>query len=69
MTLSVLEGHSPIASLFQCVISYLWRDALSLCMSKAFVNFDGPNHNSGMTEATVVKFCTNVDHIKLVFWG
>jgi len=25
MTLSVIEGHSPIASLFKCNISYLWR--------------------------------------------
>jgi len=25
-----------------------------------------PNHNSGKTEATVVKFCIYVRHIKLV---
>ena len=31
MTLSVIEGHSPIASLFRCDISYLWRVARSLC--------------------------------------
>jgi len=30
MTLSFLEGHSPIASLFICNISYLWRLARSL---------------------------------------
>jgi len=27
MTLSVLEGHSPITSLFKCDISYLCRSS------------------------------------------
>jgi len=35
MTLSVLEGHSPIASLLKCDISYLWRVARSLCICRA----------------------------------
>jgi len=35
MTLSVLEGDSPIASLFKCDISYLWRVARSLCIGRA----------------------------------
>jgi len=30
MTLSVLEGHFPIASLFMCNFSYLWRIVRSL---------------------------------------
>jgi len=29
MTLSILEGHSPIASLFKCDISYWWYVAWS----------------------------------------
>ena len=28
--------------------------------------FWDPNHNSEMTEATLIKFCTHVGHIKLV---
>jgi len=32
MTLSVLEGHSPITSLFKCNILYLWHVAWSLCI-------------------------------------
>jgi len=35
MTLNVLEGHSLIASLFNCDISYLWRVARSLCICRA----------------------------------
>jgi len=35
MTLSVLEGHSPIASLFKCNISYLWHLTWSLCICRA----------------------------------
>jgi len=35
MTLSVLQDHSPIASLFKCDISYLWRVARSLCSTKS----------------------------------
>jgi len=35
MTLSVLEGHSPIAGLFMCDISYLWRLARFLCICRA----------------------------------
>jgi len=35
MTLSVLEGHSPIASHFKCDIWYLWRVARSLCICRA----------------------------------
>ena len=35
MTLSVLEGHSPIASLFKCNISFLWCVARSLCICGA----------------------------------
>jgi len=30
MTLSVLEDHSAVASLFKCSISYLWHCALPL---------------------------------------
>jgi len=36
MTLSVLEGHFPIASLSECNISYLWCIAPSLCICRAF---------------------------------
>jgi len=35
MTLRVLEGHFPIASLVKCDISYLWRVARSLCIFEA----------------------------------
>jgi len=35
MTLSVLEGNSPIASLFKYDIAYLWRVARSLCICRA----------------------------------
>jgi len=35
MTLSVLEGHSTIAELFKCDISYLWHVARSLCICRA----------------------------------
>jgi len=35
MTLSVFEGHSPIASLFRCDISYLWHVVLFLCICRA----------------------------------
>jgi len=35
MTLGVVEGHFPIASLFKCDISYLWRVAQSFCISRA----------------------------------
>jgi len=34
MTLSVLEGHSPIASLFKCDILYLWHVARFLCICR-----------------------------------
>jgi len=33
--LECLETHSPIASLFKCDISYLWRVARSLCICTA----------------------------------
>jgi len=36
MILSVLEGHSPMASLFKCDISYLWRVVRSLCICRAY---------------------------------
>ena len=39
MTLSVLEGHSPIASFFKYDILYLWHVARSLCMRRAFLHF------------------------------
>jgi len=32
MILSVLEGHSTIASLFKCNVSYLWCVTQSLCI-------------------------------------
>jgi len=32
-------------------------------------NLQGPSNNSRTTEATVVKFYTNVDHIELVVLG
>jgi len=32
MTLSVLEGHSSIASLFKCDFWFLWHVAWSLCI-------------------------------------
>jgi len=35
MTLSVLEGHTPIASLFKCNISYFWRVTPSPCICRA----------------------------------
>jgi len=35
MTLGVLEGHSPITSLLNCDISYLWRVARSHCICRA----------------------------------
>jgi len=40
MTLSVLEGHSPIASFFKCDISYLWHVARSLCICRASYYFE-----------------------------
>jgi len=39
MTLSVLEGHSRIASLFKYDISYLWHVVCSLCTCRAFRKF------------------------------
>jgi len=35
MTLSVLEGHSPIASLFKCDMAFLWCITWSLCVCRA----------------------------------
>jgi len=35
MTLSVLEGHSHIASLFKWDISYLWSVIWPLCICRA----------------------------------
>jgi len=35
MTLSILKGHFPIASLFKCDVSYLWHVARSLCICRA----------------------------------
>jgi len=35
MTVSVLESHSPIASLLKCDILYLWCIARSLCICRA----------------------------------
>jgi len=35
MTLSALEGHFLIESLFKCVILYLWLAARSLCICRA----------------------------------
>jgi len=35
MTLHVIEGHSPVASLFKCDILYLWRIMWSLCICRA----------------------------------
>jgi len=35
MTLSVLEDHSPIASLFKCDILYLWHVVRSRCIYRA----------------------------------
>ena len=35
MTLSVLEGHSTVASLFDCDILYLWHVASSFCICRA----------------------------------
>jgi len=37
MILSVLEGYSPIASLFKCDILYLWCIARSLCICSLLV--------------------------------
>jgi len=39
MILSVLEGHSPIASLFKCDISYLCHVTRSLCICRASWEF------------------------------
>jgi len=63
MTLSVLGGHSPIASLFSCNLSYLWHVVWSLCIFKASCKFWGPIYNSGTSEATVIKFYTHVGRI------
>jgi len=40
MTLSVLENHSPIASLFKCDISYLWHvmQSFSICRASCKCN-------------------------------
>jgi len=35
MIMSVLEGHSPIASLYKCIISYLWHTVQSICIYRA----------------------------------
>jgi len=35
MSLSVLEGRFPIASVFKCDFWYLWRVARSLCICRA----------------------------------
>jgi len=35
MTLSVIEGRSPIAILFKCDFSYVWRVTRSLCICRA----------------------------------
>jgi len=35
MTLSVLEGHFPIASLFRCDFFYLWHVTRFFCISRA----------------------------------
>ena len=42
MTLSVLECHFPIASLFKCDISYLWLVARYLCtlLLQSFLYFN-----------------------------
>jgi len=37
MTLSVLEGHSPLASLFKCNILYLWHVAHSCAFAELAV--------------------------------
>jgi len=39
------------------------RAALS-AIAELLVNFDAPNHISGMTEAKVAKFCMQVKYIK-----
>jgi len=38
-TLSVFEGHFPIASLFKCDILYLWRVKRSLCICRASCSY------------------------------
>jgi len=43
MTLSVLEVHSPIASILKCDISYLWRVARSLCICRASCHSRDPD--------------------------
>jgi len=37
MTTSVFEGHSPIAGIFKCDISYLRCIMQSICICKALV--------------------------------
>jgi len=39
MTLSVLEGYTPIASLFKCNSSYLWCVAWFLCICRGSCKF------------------------------
>jgi len=65
MTLGVLEGHFLIASLFMCNISYLCRVVWSLCICRpSSCKFWGPNHISGIAEASVAKFCTREGYSK-----
>jgi len=46
MTLSVLEGHSPIACVFRCDISYLWHIARSSAYAELLVwsSVSGTHH-------------------------
>ena len=50
MTSSVLEGHSPIASLFKCDISYFWCVARSLCICRASCLILGSSLTSQLNE-------------------
>ena len=64
MTLSVLEGHSFIASLFRCHITYPRRVARSLCIcrapncfSRAYVRDQGP---VCLLNWLTVLYCSNI---------
>jgi len=68
-TVRVIEGRFPTASLLKCDISNFWRVSRSLSIFRASCKFRDPDNNNGMTEATVVKFCTHVCRVVLVALG
>jgi len=61
MTLHVLEGHFPIASLFKCDISYLWRVARSRCICGASCLVLSGSRQVG--NAMIQSYCVYADTI------